>query len=324
MDTIFALSTAPGRAGVAIIRISGSDARKALGHLNASIPEPRVASLRPLRSIEGVLLDEAVVLFYPKNQSFTGEQTVEIQCHGSPAVVTAILAELSHMPQLRPADPGEFTRRALGNGRLDLAQVEGLADLLEAETEAQRRQALRVFSGELGRLAEGWRSDLVRALALVEATIDFADEDVPVDVAPEVRQLLEKTEKSLERQISGIHAAERVRAGFEVAIVGATNVGKSTLLNALAGRDAAITSEFAGTTRDVIEVRMDLSGLPVTFLDTAGFRETDDAVESIGIERARQRAERADLRVFLVENGGSPDVEIQKMTSFCRRKLICW
>lgn len=312
MDTIFALSTAPGRAGVAIIRISGSDARKALGHLNASIPEPRVASLRPLRSIEGVLLDEAVVLFYPKNQSFTGEQTVEIQCHGSPAVVTAILAELSHMPQLRPADPGEFTRRALGNGRLDLAQVEGLADLLEAETEAQRRQALRVFSGELGRLAEGWRSDLVRALALVEATIDFADEDVPVDVAPEVRQLLEKTEKSLERQISGIHAAERVRAGFEVAIVGATNVGKSTLLNALAGRDAAITSEFAGTTRDVIEVRMDLSGLPVTFLDTAGFRETDDAVESIGIERARQRAVSADLRVFLVENGGSSDVEIQE------------
>ena len=310
MDTIFALATALGRSGVGVIRISGPESVKALGYLNASIPDPHTACLRSLRSVEGTLLDEALVVVFPQYQSFTGEQTVEIQCHGSVAVIKAILEELSHIPQLRPADPGEFTRRALGNGRLDLAQVEGLADLLEAETEVQRRQALQVFSGELGRLAEEWRSDLIRAAALVEATIDFADEDVPVDVAPEVRQLIEKTRKSLECEISGIHMAERVRAGFEVAIVGAPNVGKSTLLNSLAGRDAAITSEFAGTTRDVIEVRMDLSGLPVTFLDTAGIRETDDVVESIGIGRAKQRAESADLRIFLVESGRSPDFEI--------------
>jgi len=248
------------------------------------------------------------VLVFPDQHSFTGEHVVELQCHGSPAVTAAILTTLSGIEGLRAAEPGEFTRRALENGRLDLAQVEGLADLIDAETEAQRRQALRVFSGDLGKRAEEWRQSLIRAAALLEATIDFADEDVPVDVSPEVTQLVAQVRESLEKEIAGVQTAERVRTGFEVAIVGAPNVGKSTLLNILAGREAAITSEYAGTTRDVIEVRMDLSGLPVTLLDTAGIRETSDAVESIGVDRARQRATQADLRVFLLDQDATPDV----------------
>lgn len=308
MDTIFALSTAPGKAGVAIIRMSGPQAVSALSALNADVPPPRLASLRLLRDAEGVRLDEALVLVFPDQHSFTGEHVVELQCHGSPAVTAAILTTLSGIEGLRAAEPGEFTRRALENGRLDLAQVEGLADLIDAETEAQRRQALRVFSGDLGKRAEEWRQSLIRAAALLEATIDFADEDVPVDVSPEVTQLVAQVRESLEKEIAGVQTAERVRTGFEVAIVGAPNVGKSTLLNILAGREAAITSEYAGTTRDVIEVRMDLSGLPVTLLDTAGIRETSDAVESIGVDRARQRATQADLRVFLLDQDATPDV----------------
>jgi len=197
------------------------------------------------------------------------------------------------------AEPGEFTRRALENGRMDLAQVEGLADLIESETEAQRKQALRVVTGHLGALVEKWRSSLIRAAALIEATIDFVDEDVPVDVTPEVRELLRGVKSDLLKEIAGSKIAERIRVGFEVAIVGAPNAGKSTLLNAMAGREAAITSDIAGTTRDVIEVRMDLKGLPVTILDTAGLRDGQDAVEVIGIKRALERAGDADLRVFL-------------------------
>jgi tRNA modification GTPase len=238
--------------------------------------------------------------------SFTGERVAELQLHGSAAVVSAVLAELSSFAGCRPAEAGEFTRRALENGYLDLAQVEGLADLIDAETEAQRRQAQRVFAGELGRKADSWREKLIRAAALLEATIDFADEEVPVDVAPEVTELVTSVLADLRIEMAGIGIAERVRSGFEVAIVGSPNVGKSTLLNALAGREAAITSDIAGTTRDVIEVRMDLGGLPVTLLDTAGLRETEDAVESIGVRLARQRAEAADLRVFLVNADETP------------------
>lgn len=268
-----------------------------------------MAALRLLRDRAGHRLDQALVLYFPEKNSFTGEEVVELHLHGSVAVVNAVLRELSDMDDLRLAEPGEFTRRALENGCLDLAQVEGLADLIEAETEAQRRQALRVLSGDLGSLAERWRQNLIRAAALIEATIDFADEDVPVDVTPEVTSLLDTVSNDLATEISGVDTAERIRTGFEVAIVGAPNVGKSTLLNTLAGREAAITSEYAGTTRDVIEVRMELNGLPVTLLDTAGIRETEDHVEGIGIERAKQRALAADLCVFLVEEGDAPDFE---------------
>lgn len=308
MDTIYALSTAQGKAGVAVVRVSGPNALEACHVLCGDIPVFRRASLRVLRDQACTRLDEALVLTFPEHQSFTGEPVVEFQLHGSIAVVSAVLDTLAKLDGLRAAEPGEFTRRALENGRLDLAQVEALADLIESETEAQRQQALRVLSGDLGRKCEEWRKGLIRAAALLEATIDFADEEVPVDVSPEVTEIVWAVSSALEREIAGVAAAERIRTGFEVAIVGAPNVGKSTLLNALAGRDAAITSEFAGTTRDVIEVRMDLAGLPVTLLDTAGLRDTEDAVESIGIERALDRADHADLRVFLISDGQEPEL----------------
>lgn len=308
MDTIFALATAPGKAGVAVIRVSGSQAFAACEKLSGGVPEPRRASLRRLRDLSGDTLDEALVLCFEKGRSFTGEDVVEFQCHGSVAITSAILRTLGQVDGLRMAEPGEFTRRALESGRLDLTQVEGLADLIESETEAQRKQAQRLLDGAIGDQAEIWRRDLIRAAALLEATIDFADEDVPEDVSDEVLALVAKTRAAISEQLRGIDAAERVRTGFEVAIVGAPNVGKSTLLNALAGREAAITSEYAGTTRDVIEVRMDLGGLPVTVLDTAGIRETVDHVEGIGIARARERAQSADLRVFLVDDA-PPELE---------------
>lgn len=307
-DTIFALATAPGKSGVAVVRVSGPDVESVSKALCGVLPKPRLATLKVIRDSDGVRVDQSLILYFPKGNSFTGEDVLELHTHGSVAVVNRVLRILGDIPGLRLAEAGEFTRRALENGCMDLAQVEGLSDLIEAETEAQRRQALRVLSGDLGTLAEGWRKDLIRAAALIEATIDFADEEVPVDVTPEVDALLEGVSQDLSQQIMGVETAERIRTGFEVAIVGAPNVGKSTLLNAIAGRDAAITSEYAGTTRDVIEVRMDLGGLPVTLLDTAGLRETDDHIEGIGIERAKKRAEQADLRIFLVEQGGAPEL----------------
>lgn len=297
MDTIFALATAQGRAGVAVIRISGPSARAATGLLCGDLPRSR--GVRKLRDAAGELLDEALILRFADGKSFTGEEVVELQLHGSPAVVSAVLRVLGDMPDLRQAEPGEFTRRALENGRLNLAEVEGLADLIDAETESQRKQAVRVFSGQLGALADGWRTRLIRAAALLEATIDFADEDVPVDVGPEVNALLAAVRAEMAHEAEGVRMAERLRDGFEVAIIGAPNVGKSTLLNRLAGRDVAITSEVAGTTRDVIEVQMNLDGLPVTLLDTAGVRDTDDLVEGLGVARAKERAERADYRIHL-------------------------
>lgn len=305
MDTIYALATARGRSGLAVVRISGPAASAAGLALCGSLPAARVAGLRRL-TWGGELLDEALVLAFAEGASFTGEAVVELHCHGGPAVVGAVLRALSAQPGLRLAEPGEFTRRALENGVLDLAQVEGLADLIDAETEAQRRQAVRVLSGSVGLKVDGWRRDLIRAGALLEATIDFADEDVPVDVSPEVLALIDGLMADLGREAAGVAAAERIRDGFEVAIVGAPNAGKSTLLNQLAGREAAITSEIAGTTRDVIEVRMEIAGLPVTFLDTAGLRDTEDRLERAGIERALARAEAADLRLFLADGSLLP------------------
>jgi len=299
METIYALATAPGKAGVAVIRISGPEADRIATALAGDLPGVGAARLRNFRDRRGVSLDSGLVLRFAAPNSFTGEDVVELQTHGSPASIRAVLTAIEATGLARLADPGEFTRRALENDRMDLAQVEGLADLIDAETEAQRAQALRVLSGALGDLVESWRSDLLRATALLEVTIDFADEDVPVDVGPEVRELLLGVISALQTEIAGVAVAERIRDGFEVAILGAPNAGKSTLLNTLAGREAAITSDIAGTTRDVIEVRMDLRGLPVTFLDTAGLREGRDAIERIGIDRAMARADAADIRVFL-------------------------
>jgi tRNA modification GTPase len=305
MDTIYALATARGRSGLAVVRVSGPAAYAAGSALCGTLPAPRVAGLRRV-TWRGELLDEALVLTFAEAASFTGEAVVELHCHGGPAVVGAVLRALAEQPGLRLAEPGEFTRRALENGVLDLAQVEGLADLIDAETESQRRQAVRVLSGSVGQKVDGWRRDLIRAGALLEATIDFADEDVPVDVSPEVLTLVDRLMADLDREAAGVAAAERIRDGFEVAIVGAPNAGKSTLLNQLAGREAAITSEIAGTTRDVIEVRMEIAGLPVTFLDTAGLRETDDRLEQAGIDRALARAQAADLRLFLTDGSEVP------------------
>ncbi|MBT8153599.1 tRNA uridine-5-carboxymethylaminomethyl(34) synthesis GTPase MnmE [Epibacterium ulvae] len=310
MDTIFALASAQGKAGVAVIRISGPSAFAAGTQLCGSLPTSG-KTLRRVRDVTGDALDDALVLTFAGPNSFTGDDVVELHTHGSTAVVSSVMNALDGIDGVRLAEAGEFTRRALENGRMDLTQVEGLADLIDAETEAQRKQAHVILSGGLGQLAERWRADLIRAASLIEVTIDFADEEVPVDVTPEVKTLLVGVACDLKRETSGVKIAERIRQGFEVAIVGAPNVGKSTLLNALAGREAAITSEFAGTTRDVIEVRMDLAGLPVTLLDTAGLRETEDHVEGIGIERAKQRAEDADLRVFIAESDEVLDVAMQ-------------
>ncbi len=304
-ETIFALASSKGRAGVSVIRISGAAAFGAASKISASEIPARSPVLRKLKNAKGEIIDEALILGFLGPASFTGEDVIELQCHGSIAVVSSILSTLSGFQNCRLAEAGEFTRRALMNGRLDLAQVEGLGDLIEAETEAQQKQALLVMQGALSNKVEDWRRDLIRAVALIEATIDFADEDIPQDVTPEVTELLNGVLGDLQQQVDGSFAAERIREGFEVAIIGPPNAGKSTLLNTLAGRDAAITSEIAGTTRDIIEVRMDIAGLPVTLLDTAGLRETDDVVESIGVERAIMRAKRADIRVFINDTEGT-------------------
>lgn len=308
METIFALATAPGKSGVAVIRVSGALAFEAAFRLSGKHVKQRGMTYAVFRDGSAVL-DRGLILSFPAPASFTGEDVAEFQVHGSQAVVHAMMKALTALEGVRLAEPGEFTRRALENGKLDLAQVEGLADLIESETEAQRIQAQRVFNGDLGAKVDAWREKLVSAAALLEAVIDFADEEIPEDVGPEVGDLLAEVRKDLEKEVRGFAVSERLRTGFEVAILGAPNVGKSTLLNALAGREAAITSEIAGTTRDVIEVRMDLDGLPVTFLDTAGLRDTDDQVERIGVERAKSRAEAADLRIFLIEKGQMPVLE---------------
>jgi len=315
LDTIFAPATSPGRAGVGIIRISGPLAHATAERLCGTLPDHRSSALRWVRdSRDGSKIDQALILRFDAHGSFTGEPVVEIHHHGSPAVLSQLVKVLADQPGLRIADAGEFTRRSLENGRLDLSQVEGLADLLDADTESQRRQALRVMDGELSRLVVSWHADLLRSIALIEATIDFADEDVPVDVYPEVRSLIGRVLGDMKSQLSGAKAAADIRSGFEVAIVGRPNTGKSSLINRLSRRDVALISEYAGTTRDVIEARLDVSGHAVTFLDTAGLRETSDVVEGMGIDLAKRRANSADMRIFLLEPdqvGPDDTIEVQ-------------
>lgn len=305
MDTVFALSSAPGRAGVALVRVSGPSAGATARRLCGSLGAPRRAVLR--RIVDGDdLLDTALVTFFERGRSFTGEETVEFAVHGSGAVVRRLLDILGGFEGLRPAAPGEFTQRAFDNGLLDLTQVEALADLIDAESEAQRHLAVEGAGGALAERAADWRERLVQASALVAAVIDFADDEVSDSALVGLSGLLEPLVVELKREAAGALAAERLREGFEVAIVGAPNVGKSTLLNYLAGRQAAITSAIAGTTRDVIEVRMDIGGLPVTLLDTAGIRTGSNEVEKIGVDLARSRAASADLRVVMTEAGRLP------------------
>ena len=305
-DTIFALATAPGRAGVGVVRISGPAAFAVVEKLTGrAVPEKRKMVLRQLIA-GGTVLDEALVVVFEEGQSFTGEVVAELHIHGGRATASGVLEALSHIGLCRIAHPGEFTRRALENGRLDLAQVEGLADLIDAETEAQRTQAMALMKGELSGLGRQWRESLIAALALIEASIDFADEDdAPVDVSDDVSAAISSVYSEMQQALAGAGVAERIREGFVVALVGAPNAGKSSLMNALIGREAAIASPIPGTTRDIIEVVCDFEGVPVILSDMAGLRATDDEVEGIGVDRARQRAADADLRVFL----SAPDVD---------------
>ncbi len=306
MDTIFALSSAPGKAGVAVIRISGPCATSVAPAFSIPLPPPKKISLRKLCRDDSRHLDTALVVYLPKGASYTGEDTLELHVHGGVATVNAILEALGAMENLRFANPGEFTLQAFLNGRMDLSEVEGISDLIAAETEAQRVQALRLLNGALGHQTERWRSGLIKCASLIELTLDFSDEELPSNILDELLVSLTDLVDELRDEIQGVKAAERIREGFEVAIIGRPNVGKSTLLNFLAGREAAITSERAGTTRDVVEVRMDLAGLPVTLLDLAGIQETADPLELLGIERARERGASADLRLYLVDNLGIP------------------
>ncbi|TRO95950.1 tRNA uridine-5-carboxymethylaminomethyl(34) synthesis GTPase MnmE [Glycocaulis profundi] len=301
-DTIFALASAPGRAGVAVIRVSGPEAGPALDALAGSPrPAPRAAALRRFRDDEGAVIDQGLALWFPAPGSFTGEDCAEFQIHGGPAVVEAMAARLTALG-LRPADPGEFTRRAFEHGKMDLTEAEGLADLIDAETEGQRAQALAQMTGALKSLYETWREALIGVLAAVEGEIDFPDEgDVPDQLARTAGPPLDALIDALAAHLDDDRRGEKVREGFTIALIGAPNAGKSSLLNALARREAAIVTEIPGTTRDIVEVRQVRAGFPVILADTAGLREAADVVEQEGIRRALARAEEADVRIGLID-----------------------
>lgn len=311
-DTIFALASGAGRAGVAVIRISGPGAGPALtGLTGRALPVARRAARAVLRDAAGEALDDALVLWFPGPTSFTGEHVAELHLHGGPAVIAAVLETLSRVPGLRPADAGEFTRRAFENGKMDLTAAEALADLVAAETRAQVRQALRQLQGDLGRLYEAWRGRLVDILARLEATIDFSDEDLPAGLEEEAAAAIGALGAEVAAHLSDGRRGERLRAGLYLAIVGPPNAGKSSLLNRLARRDAAIVSETAGTTRDVIEVHMDLGGFPLIMADTAGLREVGGGVEAEGVRRALARAADADLKLAVFDGATWPAADPQ-------------
>jgi len=300
-DTIVAPASGQGLAAVAVIRISGPRTREVLEALCGGVPPPRHASLRAIASPDGQLRDRGLVLWFEGPASFTGEDMAELHVHGSRAVIRGVVDAVLAHPGTRLAEPGEFARRAFENGKLDLTEVEGLADLVNAETEAQCRQALAQAEGSLRALYEGWRADLLQAQALIEAGLDFADEgDVVADVTAKADPIVAKLTNAMARHLSD-RSGERLRGGLKVAIAGAPNAGKSSLLNALAKRDAAIVSEEAGTTRDIIEVHLDLGGVPVMLIDTAGLREAEGKIEAEGIKRALARASEADLVLWVVD-----------------------
>ena len=304
-DTIFALATPPGRSAVAILRISGPASRFVLETICGRVPAPRVASLRTLRDVSGQAIDRGLVLWFPGPASATGEDCAECHVHGGRAIVEALVDVCVRLPGCRPAGPGEFTRRALENGRIDLTQAEAVADLVDAATEAQRVQALRQQGGALRRAVARWRTLLVETLAQLGALLDFADEsDVGEERARQVALgALTELSTSLTEALRAARRGERLREGFLVVFAGVPNAGKSSLVNALAGRDIAIVTPHAGTTRDVVTVDVALAGLPVRLADTAGLRDTADPVESIGIARALEQAEEADLTLWLSPDG---------------------
>lgn len=310
-DTIFALSSGSLPSGVAVVRVSGPAVRFVLETTLRKLPTPRRAELREIRATNGDPIDRCLVLYFPAPGSFTGEDVAEFHLHGGRAVVAAFLASLERLPTLRLAEAGEFTRRAFENGRLDLTEAEGLADLIAADTEAQRRQALRLAGGAFRERAEDWRSRLIDLRAHVEADLDFSDEDdVPDDVTRSVVEAVAELRSEMDRELIAGRRGERIRDGFEVVVLGPPNAGKSSLVNALAERDVAIVTDIPGTTRDLLEVRLDLDGYAVTLVDTAGLRDGGDVIEAEGMRRGRARAAAADLILWLDEKAGVPPAEI--------------
>lgn len=303
-ETIFALASGAGRAGIAVIRVSGAGAAQALQRLSGgALPVPRQATRARFVSPADPehVLDDGLALWFPAPASFTGEDVVELHVHGGPAVIGAMLDALGQISGLRPAEAGEFSRRAFENDKFDLTAAEGLVDLIDAETDAQRRAAQRQAGGELGRLYDGWADRLTRAQALCAADIDFSDEDLPDDLLAQGQAMAAQLDLEIAAHLDDAHRGERLRAGLYLAIVGPPNAGKSSLLNRLARRDVAIVSDIAGTTRDVIDVHLDLGGYPVIAADTAGLREAGDSIETEGVRRARQRADQADMKLAMFD-----------------------
>jgi len=303
-DSIFAPATASGRAAIAVVRLTGPRTAAALRIIAGGLPPPRRASVRRLFTPDGTEIDQGVVLWFPAPASYTGEDAAELHIHGGRAVVAALVEALA-ATGLRLAEPGEFTRRAFENGKLDLTQAEGVADLIDAETQAQRRQALAQLDGRLSGVQARWREALTEALAMLEAAVDFADEELPQDVAARAQPILARLVGELEAAAADVSRGERIREGYRIALIGAPNAGKSTLLNVLAKRDAAIVTAIPGTTRDIIEAPLELGGYKAIVADTAGLRDTSDEVEAEGVRRAAAWAETADLRIWLVD-GTSP------------------
>ena len=322
-DTIFALASAPGRAGVAVVRVSGPKAGAAVRALTkAPTPEPRTALLRRLHDEEGVDLDEALVLWFAGPASFTGEDVAEFHIHGGRAIRESVLGVLSRVGGLRPAEAGEFTRRAVENGRIDLTRAEAIADLVDAETPAQARQALRQYDGALADLYEGWRTQLARALAHAEAAIDFAEDEVPDEILAASKAQVAQILKEIQGHMRDSRRGEVLREGLHLTVIGPPNAGKSSLINALARRDVAIVSDVPGTTRDVIEARLNLGGYPVIVADTAGLRQTGEAIEAEGVRRALARAESADLVLLLLD--GSAEYPLAGLPKDTRADLLVW
>jgi tRNA modification GTPase len=324
-DTIFAPATAPGRSAIAVIRLSGPACADVCRRLTKRPPPaPRRAALRRLHDpASGEAIDQGLVLWFPGSGSATGEDVLELHVHGGRAVMADLMTALADLPGLRPAEPGEFSRRAFLHGRMDLTAAEGLADLVAAETSAQARQALRQLDGALGRLYEQWRGTLLGALARLEAEIDFApDEDVPADALAAIRPGLDRVSAEMAAHLDDARRGERLRVGLTIALIGPPNAGKSSLINRLAQRDVAIVTPEPGTTRDVLEVHLDLAGYPVTLLDTAGLRAPEGSAEAEGVRRARQRAAAADLRLALLDGGFWPDLDSETLALIDEQAIV--
>ena len=301
--TIYALSSGSGTSGIATIRVSGKLAKKVVEQLtNSQIPEPRIATLKKINNINtNELIDEGIIIWFPGPNSYTGEDMVEFHVHGSLAVVQAIQNSISEIEGCRIADPGEFTKIAFQNNKINLLKAESIADLISSETEIQRRQAVKIMTGKSAERFNSWRDGLVKVLANVEAKIDFPDEDLPEDILKNIKTKVNEIKNEIKKTLNDQKVGERIREGFKIAIVGPPNAGKSSLLNYLSNKEAAIVSEIAGTTRDVIEVHLNINGLPVIISDTAGIRSSKDEIEKKGIKLALQKAEDADLNIVIIE-----------------------